>query len=50
MNFIFSWLVRKALNAISNIKMKLNLLCKFYEKENYCYLTVFKTTKLNFAI
>ena len=49
MNFIFSWLVRKALNAISNIKMKLNLLCKFYEKEK-CDLTVFKTLKLNFAI
>ena len=48
MNSIFIWLVRKALNAISNIKMKLNLLCKFYEKDYYCDLTVFKTPKSKF--
>ena len=28
--------------------MKLNLLCKFYEKDYYCDLTVFKTPKIKF--
>ena len=44
---------QKGLNATSNeteTKLKLNLLCKFQETENYCYITVFhqKLTQSSF--
>jgi len=31
----------------TEMKLKLNLLCEFLETENYCYATVFKTTKVD---
>ena len=42
-----SWDMQFLMQHATEMKLKLNLLCEFLETENYCYPTVFKTTKVD---